>query len=116
LKLADEFVINVEADLDLKSLDQMRAGAQWVGSGIMSGINIDVRPTEEGHGFGLTEILEVGISVGTAVSADLIVDAIRAAVKGTIRRVKRGDHEEDGTKSGIKNVIQEARDELNSDS
>lgn len=103
-------VITVEADVKLESLDEVRTGSHWAGTGTFSGINIEVRPTEDGHGFGLTEILEVAITIGTAVSADLIADAIRAAVKGTIRMVRRGDQEEDGTRSGITKIIHQEDD------
>ncbi|WP_461164462.1 hypothetical protein [Arthrobacter sp. R4-81] len=106
-----QIVVQVEADIDLKAVDVVREGFCWQGTGELADIMVDVRPTDEGHGFGLTELLEVAITVGATVSADLIADAIRAAVKGTIRRVSRGDQEEDGTKSGIKRIVLDARDE-----
>jgi hypothetical protein len=109
--MSDSIELELEVDVDLRSLDQVREGFRWEGDGPYSGIVIDVR-SEQGHGFGLTELVDVAIAVGTGVSADFIADAIRAAVKGTIRRVRRkraGDSAKPASDGELESVIREAQ-------
>lgn len=109
--LKQNITVQVEADLSLKDLDAIMDGIRWTGTGDMAGIEINVTPTKDGHGFGLTEVLEVAVAIGTTVTADLIADAIRAAVRGTIRRISVGKTEADGSTNGIVQVVRTAQNE-----
>lgn len=49
----------------------------------------------EGHGFGVTEVVDVLVNFGVSLSAAAVFEGIKASVRGTIRaaRVKRSENE-----------------------
>ncbi len=104
MRVTRRLVLTAEVDVDLSQIDEIGTGSHWVGSGPHGGILVDVTPSEEGHGFGLTKALEVAVTIGTAVSAELIAEAIRAAVKGNIRRIRYKSADRLVTRRGCKTL------------
>ncbi len=66
---------------------------------------IEVDPPRQGNGFGLTEVISIGIVIGTGVAVELVADAVRSLVKATIRRVRGRHSEADGSATGLATVI-----------
>jgi hypothetical protein len=79
--------LEIETDVRMSDLDTLAEGYRWDGEGEHEGIAVEVRSLE-GHGFGLTEVLTIVVSVGVGASANLLSDAIKLAVKGVIRRAR----------------------------
>jgi len=82
--------LHVEVDVDPTTIDEVVAGSEWQGEGPYEGLAIEMGSVA-GHGFGLSEILTIVVSVGVTASADLISEAVRTAVKGVVRRAKPAD-------------------------
>lgn len=77
----------VEVDIKLSEAETLSSGYQWRGEGEFDGIDIAIHPPK-GHGFGLTELLTISVTVATTVTADLLSGAIKEAIRGTVRRVR----------------------------
>lgn len=105
----EQFAIEVEADVKSSAVELLENGVDWYGDEKFKNINIQLRRSEEGRGFGLTEVLTVVVSVGVSVSSDLIDEAIRTAVGGVIRRVRTPHIKCGGSKSDISEVINKVR-------
>ena len=68
-------------------------------------------PSEEGHGFGLTEIINVAVSLSGDVATAVVAELLYESVKGTIRKVKARGHRSAGGQDGLREAINRARDE-----
>ncbi len=66
---------------------------------------IEVDPPQQGNGFGLTEVISIGIVIGTGVAVELVADAVRSLIKSAIRRVRGRHSEADGSATGLATVI-----------
>lgn len=107
-------------ELELGSSDQVRKlvadGGVWVGEGPWKDIKVEVRSMEQGHSFGLSEVVDVMVSVGAGVSSDLVADAVKKAVGTAIRRVRCGSRRSDGGSTAFTAMIEDERsrhDEVN---
>jgi hypothetical protein len=106
----ETIVIEVEADVDQRFLQEIGSGAlHWVDPEKRDDVELTISPAEEGYGFGLTTLLTVVVSIGIGASSDLAADAVRAAVKGVIRRARRGQDQSDGSPMGLSGLIGRAR-------
>jgi hypothetical protein len=103
--------IELELEVDIKpsEADAVAAGYHWKGEGEFEGIEIDFRPPQ-GHGFGLTVLATIAITIGSGVATDLLTDAIKAAILGTVRRAR--SHKHDKTTTDAMNVDQSEFDLL----
>lgn len=85
--------LTIRIEVDVKPGDRARyaAGFTWVGEGDFEGITIVVLPSE-GHGFGLSEVLDATVvfagGVAAGITANLLTDAIKIAIGGTVRRAR----------------------------
>jgi len=89
------YEFDVEVDVKPSQLDASAAGYRWQGDGEFAGIDIEVHPAV-GHGFGLTDLITITVSVGVSATANLITEAIKAAVHGTVRRASVRKNSTDG--------------------
>lgn len=86
----------VELELEVEASDSpspLIDGGTW--SAVVTGaggdsatVSFTLSDTEDGHGFGATEIVTVVVSVASGVASDLIAGALRDAVGRVIRRAR----------------------------
>jgi hypothetical protein len=72
-------------------------------------VTIELAQAETGHGFGLSELVTIIISVGVGASSDLVADALRAAIGRVIRRAKGSSATSDGSRQGLTELIESER-------
>lgn len=81
--------VRLEVDVSPSDRGRLSTGSQWSGEGTYDGFHVDVLPVR-GHGFGLTEVVDVVVVFGgplvAGVTANLVTDVVKMAVKGTVRR------------------------------
>lgn len=77
----------VEVDVKPERLEELEAGYTWAGEGVFAGVEVEVSGRDE-HGFGLTELVDIAITVGEGVTVKLLSDAIKEAVVGVVRRAR----------------------------
>lgn len=75
------------------------------------GLKIELLEQEEGHGFGLAELLTIAVTIGAGVTSDLAAESIRNGIKAIIRRVRSSKGEADGTQESIAALIEREREE-----
>jgi len=46
-----------------------------------SGIAVQIVASEEGHGFGVSEIVTIALAIGTGVTSDVVASSIKAAAR-----------------------------------
>jgi hypothetical protein len=91
-------------------LSQIDAGSySWSGGTAEAPIELSATRSEEGEGFGLTEVLTVVLSIGSAAASDLVADAVRSALRGVIRRVRTSDDQSDGSAEEIASLVDRHR-------
>lgn len=73
------------------------------------GLRVEVIESQQGHGFGLAEIITISVAIGTGIASDLAASAIRSGIAAIIRRVKGSQGESDGTESSITELIDRER-------
>jgi hypothetical protein len=106
----ETLVLTVEADVPADVLSQIDAGTfSWTVGTTEAPIELSVTRSEEGEGFGLTEVLTVVISIAGAAASDLVADAIRSAVRGVIRRVRISHDQSDGSAEEIAKLVDRHR-------
>ena len=96
-----------EVDSDYSFTELMRLGGTFESNGV----RLQIAPAEEGHGFGLTEVVTIAVTVATNVSSAVIADAVLEATKDRIRRVRAKGKQSDGSKSGVESVVDAVRQE-----
>lgn len=74
-----------------------------------NGIVVQVVASEEGHGFGVSEIVTIALAVGTGVTSDVVASSIKAAAKGVIRRARSRKSRSDGSVEGMTDLIERER-------
>jgi hypothetical protein len=106
----DVITIELEVDsIDDGDRSRMRPGVlSRVGEGA-DAIVIELAQTEVGHGFGLSEVVTIVVSIGVGASSDIVADAIRAAIGKVIRRSKAGSRHSDGSREGLTELIEGER-------
>jgi hypothetical protein len=72
-------------------------------------IVVQVVASEEGHGFGVSEIVTIALAVGTGVTSDVVASSIKAAAKGVIRRARTRKSRSDGSIEGMTDLIERER-------
>ncbi|WP_165949792.1 hypothetical protein [Micromonospora sp. KC207] len=82
----------------------------WVGDGPMESITIRLDGREPGHGFGISELVTIVVSVGAGAASNLVADAVRAAAGRIIRSVRGRRSVGDGSREGLEDVIEAERD------
>ncbi|MCX4398671.1 MULTISPECIES: hypothetical protein [unclassified Streptomyces] len=73
------------------------------------GLRIEIIEKQQGHGFGLAEVITISVAIGTGMASDLAASAIRGGIAAIIRRVKSSRGESDGTESSIAELIDRER-------
>ncbi|WP_328452082.1 hypothetical protein [Amycolatopsis sp. NBC_00438] len=85
------------------------ASFEWSGGTEEAPISFTATRSEEGEGFGLTEVLTIVISIGSSAASDLVADAVRRGLRGIIRRVRSADDQSDGSADGIAKLVDRQR-------
>ncbi|MCX5115403.1 hypothetical protein OOK13_44685 [Streptomyces sp. NBC_00378] len=75
------------------------------------GISLKVVAVEEGHGFGVSEIVTIALSIAGGVASDVIASSLKSATRGVIRRVRSRRSRSDGSIEGITELIDRERRE-----
>ncbi|WP_157979531.1 hypothetical protein [Kribbella monticola] len=101
------FVVQIEVDSTGELLDLVRSTHVFEADDL----RLEFRPSDEGRGFGLTEVVDIIVEVGVAVTSTVIADSIRSSIKGVIRRARSRGHRSDGSPEGISELIEKARSE-----
>lgn len=87
----ETLTLRIEVDVRPGDRERYAAGYSWTGEGELEGVSITVLPSE-GHGFGLSEVLDATVAfaggVAAGVTANLLTDGIKSAIGGTIRRAR----------------------------
>ncbi|WP_109524840.1 MULTISPECIES: hypothetical protein [Nocardia] len=81
----------------------------WVGEGRFEAISISLDSEEDGHGFGVSEIVTIIVSIPAGVATSLVTDAVRTAVGRVIRSVKGRTRHGEGSREGLNDVIDSER-------
>lgn len=108
----DVDVISIELEIDASPGDGSpipRSGRLWHSGDGAETVTVELAQTEVGHGFGLSEVITVVVSVGASASSQLVADAIRAAIKKVIRRSKAGSRHSDGSREGLTELVEGER-------
>lgn len=82
-----------------------------VNSEVLSENNIVVHvdKTEDGHGFGVSEIITISVTVAAGTTSSLLASAIKEATRGVVRRVRTRKRRSDGSSEEIAELIDEER-------
>jgi hypothetical protein len=107
--MTETLELRAEVDVDLSDVDRSLGSYSWSGTSSGCEISIQFTPSEDGDGFGLSEVFEIVVAVGGAVAANEVAIALRTAVKGTIRRIGARSVDRDGTDKGITEAVEDAR-------
>jgi hypothetical protein len=87
----ETLTLRIEVDVKPGDRERYASGFTWTGEGDFEGVSITVLPSE-GHGFGLSEVLDASLvfagGVAAGVTANFLTDAIKSAIGGTIRRAR----------------------------
>jgi hypothetical protein len=75
------------------------------------GVILRLEGAEEGHGFGVSEVVTIAVTVATGTTSSLAAAAIKEATKGVIRRARTKKHRSDGSDEGIADLIENERQE-----
>jgi hypothetical protein len=106
----DVDVITIELEVDAGREDgSATPGPLWRGGDGDEAIGVDLAAAEAGHGFGLSEVITIVVSVGAGAASDLAADAIRTAVKKVIRRSRAGSRHSDGSREGLTDLVEGER-------
>lgn len=81
----------------------------WTGEGRFDAITITLDNEEDGHGFGVSDIVTIAVSIPVGVATTLVTDAVRTAVGRVIRSVKGRTRAGDGSRRGLDDVIDSDR-------
>jgi len=73
------------------------------------GVAVHIEKSEDGHGFGVSEIITIGVAVASGVASDLVASAITEATNGVIRRVRSRRGRSDGSVEGIAGLVDDER-------
>lgn len=73
-----------------------------------NGIAVEIIPGPTRHGFGISTVVEVGLTLAAGVSANLVAEALREAFGYGIRRVRRNGRTVDGTAQSIEGLVAES--------
>jgi hypothetical protein len=65
--------------------------------------------TEAGHGFGLSEVVTVVVTISTGVASDVVAGALREALGKVIRRAKGKTSRGDGSIEGLSDLVAKER-------
>ncbi|MGN2638285.1 hypothetical protein ACTD5D_19240 [Nocardia takedensis] len=82
---------------------------EWIGEGRFEAIAITLTGEEDGHGFGVSEIVTIAIAIPVGVATNLVTDAVREAVGRVIRSVTGRTRSGDGSREGLNGVIDSDR-------
>jgi hypothetical protein len=105
--------VTLELEVDGASSNEttlFREG-RWVGEGSFESISVTLGSREEGHGFGLSEVVSVVVVIGVGVASNLAADAVRAAVGRVIHSVRGRRQIGDGSPDGLRGVIEADRED-----
>lgn len=88
--VSEAFELELELDVTPASRDTMCEGNVITDT---SEVRLEVTQVE-GHGFGVTEVVDLLVNFGVSLSAAAVYEAIRAGVHGSIRaaRVKNAEN------------------------
>lgn len=70
---------------------------------------VELEGGEPGHGFGLSEVVTIAITIGSGVSSQLAADAVRSGVQRVIRRARVRSLHSDGSREGLAELIETER-------
>ncbi|MFF7759001.1 hypothetical protein [Streptomyces griseorubiginosus] len=74
-----------------------------------NGIAVKVIAAEEGHGFGVSEIVTIALAIAGSAASDLVASAIKEGTKGVIRRARARTSRSDGSVEGLAELIDSER-------
>ncbi|UWZ34543.1 hypothetical protein Drose_25375 [Dactylosporangium roseum] len=103
-------VLELEVDSTPHAETTLFREGSWVGDGPLESITIRLDGREPGHGFGISEIVTIVVSIGASAASDLVADAVRASVGRIIRSVRGRRSVGDGSRDGLEDVIEAERD------
>lgn len=70
------------------------------------GLVVRVDSVEEGHGFGISDLVVVVVTVSEDVASELVASAIIVAVAGVIRRVRGRAGKSDGSPKELRDLVE----------
>jgi hypothetical protein len=104
LMASETDVITIELEIDAANAGatEIRPGILWEDGGHPGGVVIELVEAEAGHGFGISEMATIVVSISAGASSQLVADAIRAAVGRVIRTAKaKSAARSDGSREGL---------------
>jgi hypothetical protein len=108
----DTDVITIELEIDAAGDEaaQLQPGIPWRPAEHPDAAVIELAATEAGHGFGISEMITIVVTVAAGASSELIADAIRSAVGKVIRNAKtKSRQHSDGSREGLTKLVEAER-------
>lgn len=96
----DEIVLKLEIDSPIET-GQINVGAETTAHGV----SVTVTSRQSGHGFGMSEVIEVLVIVGTGVASDIAAEVLRSCVGTLIRKVQGRGGSSDGSREDIARLL-----------
>ena len=84
----DVITIELEVDAAGDGTAQLQPGIPWRPAEHTDAVVIELAEAEAGHGFGISEMVTIVVTVAAGASSELAADAIRAAVGKVIRNAR----------------------------
>jgi hypothetical protein len=106
----DVMTIELEVDAAGDGTAQLKPGMPWWTAEHPDAVVIELAEAEAGHGFGISEMVTIVVTVAAGASSELVADAIRAAVGKVIRNAKTKSRQySDGSREGLTKLVEAER-------
>jgi hypothetical protein len=106
----DVITIELEIDAANAGATELQPGILWKDGEHPDGVVIELVEAEAGHGFGISEMATIVVSISAGASSQLVADAIRAAVGRVIRTAKaKSAARSDGSREGLAKLVEGER-------
>lgn len=106
-----ELVLELEVDAQRSSFERYKSGSTADADHTQTDedIVVVIRSGEQGHGFGLSEVLTISVSAAATVTSKMIVESILQAVGRNIRRAKGKTGRSDGRPDSLASLLDKER-------